>query len=261
MTRPPITELSISVHCCTTPAVSRPALDNPAACCIALHIDPDGDPRIWRLTDELRGTATFFWSASDAAKHAIRCISRLRLLNEIPRTRQDSPGCGLICLEVQSHRVWTDWLKSLSPDERWHVDLWRSGGTATETRRGTNKHCECGHAFPSTRHLFEDCPTYAAYRATLSTAHKLPPNFWTNRWRVTSKTGWITTDAARSLDRRANMQVAACRLALHILLKRGPPGLMPSIGTDAVPQRRPLQQQRTPHGAAGRTRPPSASVN
>ncbi|CAK0848813.1 unnamed protein product, partial [Prorocentrum cordatum] len=54
-------------------------------------------------------------------------------------------------------------------------------------------------------------------RARLSAEFQIPPEWRAAQPRVTAKSGWITCSAGPSTQRRAQLQVAACRLGLEIL--------------------------------------------
>jgi hypothetical protein len=54
-------------------------------------------------------------------------------------------------------------------------------------------------------------------RRRLNDEYGIPGGWWGAQPRCTAKTGWIVLDAARTPERRAILQVAACRLGLAIV--------------------------------------------
>ena len=161
-----------------------------------------------------------FWSGSPEAEHALRVISRIRLLNTIQRGRNDAEGHEHIDPEVASHNTWTKWTGTLDQIQRCRLNVWRSGAISTPTRRGESK-LECNfckaEVSPSARHYWSECAHFQNKRQELSIQFRIGQQFWTNSPRVVAKTGWITLSSAQSIGRRAELQVAACTLGLSIM--------------------------------------------
>ena len=226
---------------------------------VQLLVRHDDDPRVldathhlWEEDAELDeeyhadGAYHVFWSGSPEAEHAIRATSRIRCLQMVRHTRHDADGIERVDVEIGSHKYWKKFVNSLDVLSRSLLNVWRSGAVSTQTRRQSAAPCEhCGAAImASARHLWTECPRFEEERIRLQNKYKLPGVFWASQPRVLSKSGWVTIDAAATLDRRAEMQVAACTLAVYILKKRGDlvpfsaPGLRPG------PADQPDQQHR-----------------
>ena len=131
-----------------------------------LRVSPSDDARVLEATSDLRGESTDFWTLD--AEHAIRIISRIRLLQAVRRSRNDSEGIDDVCVETQSHRTWTRFSRGLPPAQARLLGIFRSGAISTGTRRRTSRPCECGHEHPSARHLLQECPTFELKRQEIS---------------------------------------------------------------------------------------------
>ena len=160
------------------------------------------------------------YAALAEGQHLLRVAARIQLLSTIKPTRLDSEGSTRIDLAAQSHAQWADWRKSLNTDQIRHLNIFRGGATRTPTRRVHHRItcCPfCGADLPSVRHFWVECPHFQPTRLALEAAYAIPPTWWACQPRVTSKSGWITIDAAPTLARRATLQVASCRLGMAIV--------------------------------------------
>ena len=70
----------------------------------------------------------------------------------------------------------------------------------------------------SARHFWQECKRFDALRAELQALYDLPPGWWALQPKCTSKTRWILTSAHPVALARVNMQIAACRLGIAIML-------------------------------------------
>lgn len=164
-----------------------------------------------------------------AGAHAARICARVAVLATVHRTRFDSEGVDTIDLEAQSAQAWKRWLRSLTPKQRSQLSIWRGGAVRTPMRRWSRPgvadprqrcaHCNCELA--SARHYWAECPRFDAARGAMEREYRIPPAWWAAQPRCTSKTGWITTAAGRTARRRAELQVAACRMGLAVVQANG----------------------------------------
>jgi hypothetical protein len=150
----------------------------------------------------------------------MRICARTVALASVARGRGDAEGIDHIDLEAQSCKVWTTWVASLNPTLAAWLRVWRGGAVRTRTRRWRDAaqqcaFCPCRHA--SARHLWADCPRFDAKRVELQLNVGVAPAWWAEQPRCTAASGWITVGAGPTLRRRAELQVAACRLALKIM--------------------------------------------
>ena len=196
---------------------------------------------------------------------------RRSLLNAIPTSRNDHQGHTRVDIDAQSNTVWSKWRKSLSNHDRAILNVWRSGASRTPTRRYYRPNSDdhnttacpyCQHEYASTRHFWAECPAFHAMRQQLSRQHNIPHGWWWQQPRITSKSGWITYDAGDTTTIRANRQIAACKLGIHILdrLANNKPTTTNETSNDAA-QRRTTQatltaQHLTQHNAGERTPSP-----
>ena len=193
---------------------------------VLLKASSDDDPRVLQLVRSLdiHRQSLRFWAHSDHAQHVVRVISRIRCLMLAQTSRLDSEGISDVDIDASSHASWINWLRSLSNHRTFLLNIWRCGAISTPTRRQSSVPCSfCGFAFPSARHYWVECSRFDTTRQALTTEFNLPASFWTDQPRVTSKSGWITQRAADSLARRAQLQVASCRLALVVMETLGFP--------------------------------------
>ena len=193
---------------------------------IRVSISPTDDVRVFKATQKVRGADPHsFWTGNAAAEHALRIIARIRCLQSVKGTRNDSEGIDRVDLEASSHKRWTEWLKNLSAEQTKALDIFRSGAIQTPTRLRSGAQCQwCGFAWPSARHYWQDCPHFATLRLAARRTYKLPPCFFLRQPRVTSKSGWITYAAGRTVERRAILQIAACEVGLAIVSAAFVPG-------------------------------------
>jgi hypothetical protein len=188
-----------------------------------------------------------FRAADDEpTSHLLRQFARIVLLKGIRRTRLDHEGCERIDVEAQSAKPWTEWRRRLSPSRARWVHLWRAAGVARSPTRRHHDDAEaatcplCG-VFASMRHLWAECPMYADARRRIGRKHQIPEAWWARQPRVTSKSGWITTDGGPTTWVRAQRQVAAAELAILIFSDlcaadsagdEGGGGATPSVGEE-----------------------------
>lgn len=195
-------------------------------------LPPSAGPELRRLAARAAQPAAglvpgpgHFWCAAEAGQHLLRHLARRRLLDGIPATRRDREGHDRVCIEAQSAGPWTEWRRKLPTPDANALAVWRAGATRTPTRLchtdggpGASTTCPfCTHPHASTRHWWAECPRFANDRANLAAAHGIDAGWWHRQPRVTSKTGWVTYDAAPTVRRRSRCQVAAATLALRVL--------------------------------------------
>ena len=184
------------------------------------------DHRIKKITAKLRAGRNWFWTGTPEAEHAIRACCRLRLLGTCAPSRHDSEGVDRIDIEASSTKQWTNFTKGLTEDERRALSIWHSGATHTQTRRWHNGHTPveeilctlCKQPCPSARHLWASCPGTQQYRTELGALYHVNQNWWLAQPKVTSKTGWITLDAANNVERRGALQACACAMGIKIVM-------------------------------------------
>ena len=158
-------------------------------------------------------------------RHALRTRARRMLLSRINRSRFDCEGVEDIDVDCTRHKVWCDWIKSLSPPDTTALCIWRSGAIWTPTRRYHRPRVPqpeltvcpfCGYEAASARHFWSDCPRFNNVRSELQSMHHIAASWWQSQPRCTSKSGWITRQAARTAALRAHCAVAACKLGIRI---------------------------------------------
>lgn len=161
-----------------------------------------------------------------AGAHAARIAGRVKALSVVRNTRYDAEGIRDVDLEAQSQPVWTRWARTLPDDGRRDLRIWRGGAVWTPTRRWSFRGqeederircCYCGFDRASARHFWTECPRFDAQRSGLEREFNIHPSWWSRQPRCTAKTGWITAAAGPTVQRRAELQVAACRLGLHVM--------------------------------------------
>jgi hypothetical protein len=170
-------------------------------------------------TEERDGHAVI--DCSQRGHHAVRIAARATLLASVKLTRNDSEGIGNVDVDASSGPRWKKWVASLSGADRTLLTIYRAGASSTPTRRGgmmQSMDCQfCGADFASLRHFWALCPRFLASRTRLEQCYSLDPGWWASQPRCTAKSGWITFDAHVEPARRADLQVAACKLAFDIL--------------------------------------------
>ena len=149
------------------------------------------------------------WSDEQEAKHVLRVVGRARLLSCVPVTRRDTEGIEQVDVDASGSKSYKDWRNSLNPNDRALLEIFRSGGASTPTRR---QHGEvqaqdvcpcCGHPCkPSMRHFVVECPHFQQERRRAEEAHIMKPEVWAELPRVTTKSGWITFQADPQKSRR-----------------------------------------------------------
>ncbi|CAE8591885.1 unnamed protein product [Polarella glacialis] len=142
--------------------------------------------------------------------------------------RFDAEGIDSVDVEAQSHHKWKQFLKenNADPHTAMLLNVWRHGAIHTATRRW-HKPGQCnahlmvcrlrGAALDSARHRWAECPGYADVWLQLSVAYGISEEWWTAQPRCTAKSGWITRMAAATVEERANLQVAACKMGMAVM--------------------------------------------
>ncbi|CAK0846118.1 unnamed protein product [Prorocentrum cordatum] len=194
-----------------------------------LQYDPERGVQFRRSVDEpdvrvrrLCGRRHIFWSDEEMVPHLLRQVCRARTLAHASASRHDSEGVDQIDLEASSARAWSTFRDSLTLEDRIHLKIFRCGATHSPTRRWSNTRPDltaacpsCGGPHrPSARHYVAECAALAGFRQELNDAYHIPPGWWARQPRATLKTGWITFPAHASAARRAELQVAVCRMGL-----------------------------------------------
>ena len=197
--------------------------------CLLFRAKSDADPRI-------RARAPFRADTSEGA-HVIRVAARVVALSFRPEacaklTRYDLEGIESIDVEASSSQVWTQWAHSLSNEQRKDLRLWRGGAVPLPTRRHWRRKlgqldvpCPwCDSTRPSARHMFVECCRFRPLRREHEAEFRIPPAWWQSQPEGTTKSGWITFNAARVGERRAALQVAPCKLGICIVQACFDPG-------------------------------------
>ncbi|CAK0796724.1 unnamed protein product [Prorocentrum cordatum] len=194
-----------------------------------LQYDPERGVQFRRSVDEpdvrvrrLCGRRHIFWSDEEMVPHLLRQVCRARALAHASASRHDSEGVDQIDLEASSARAWSTFRDSLTLEDRIHLKIFRCGATHSPTRRWSTTRPDltaacpsCGGPHrPSARHYVAECAALAGFRQELNDAYHIPPGWWARQPRATLKTGWITFPAHASAARRAELQVAVCRMGL-----------------------------------------------
>jgi hypothetical protein len=202
--------------------------------------DPRTDCAMQAGNEELCKSGLFFGhrdgrvisTALPAGQHAIRIAARVAALRSVRMTRHDAEGIENVDMEAQSHPVWKKYLKesNADPQRAMLLSVWRHGAIHTATRRWyrtdqCNAHltvCRlCGADLDSARHRWAECPGYADVRVQLSVAYGIGEGWWLAQPRCTAKSGWITLAAAITVEERACLQVAACKMGMAIMARSG----------------------------------------
>jgi hypothetical protein len=194
-----------------------------------LQYDPERGVQFRRSVDEpdvrvrrLCGRRHIFWNDEEMVPHLLRQVCRARALAHASASRHDSEGVDQIDLEASSARAWSTFRDSLTLEDRIHLKIFRCGATHSPTRRWSTTRPDltaacpsCGGPHrPSARHYVAECAALAGFRQELNDAYHIPPGWWARQPRATLKTGWITFPAHASAARRAELQVAVCRMGL-----------------------------------------------
>ena len=114
----------------------------------------------------------------------------------------------------------TSWRNSLSSFQSLLLRICRGGTVFTPTRRYQENSGPCPFCkapVPSMRHFWADCPRFQSVCASIMLEYGLDAAWFSQQPRCTAKTGFITFQASPSPQRREQMQVATCKLALAIL--------------------------------------------
>ena len=116
-------------------------------------------------------------------------------------------------------------MASLCAELKSLLSIWRAGAIGTQTKRCENRAVEldrmkcfmCGKQYyASARHLWAECDAFGMQRRVLEIKYKLPARWWQRQPMVTSKSGWVRLGAEAIVDRRCEMQVAACEMGLLV---------------------------------------------
>ncbi|CAE8688704.1 unnamed protein product, partial [Polarella glacialis] len=76
-------------------------------------------------------------------------------------------------------------------------------------------------ALDSARHRWAECPGYADVRLQLSVTCGISEEWWTAQPRCAARSRWITCTAAATVEKRANLQGAACKMGMAIIEMSG----------------------------------------
>ena len=192
---------------------------------VLLCASDDDDPRVLQAIEHAGvpgGLERAFQTDTPGGQHALRLIARVRCLQTVRMSRQDSEAAHLVHLPSQSALCWRRWRASLTSAEAARLRLWRAGAVGSPTRhshrRGFSPQCKlCGAPLASTRHLWAECPFFAWDRHQLEEAFRVPAVWWSCQPRITAKSGWITTLADSDAQRLPLLQIMACRLAVIVV--------------------------------------------
>ena len=147
------------------------------------------------------------------------------ILNQICHTRFDAEGYDQINLDAYSSIAYKKITDNLSSSDLTCLFVWKSGAIKTPTRRfykrphepESRKICPwCSFPRASARHFFVDCIRFEDLRFSLQNSHHIPPPWWANQPRCTSKSGWIVHQAALTQDQRVDCAIAVCKLGIVI---------------------------------------------
>ena len=162
---------------------------------VLLCASADDDPRVLQAIEHASvpgGMARAFQTDTPGGQHALRLIARVRCLQTVRMSRQDSEAAHLVHLPSQSAPCWRRWRLSLTSAEAARLRLWRAGAVGSPTRhshrRGFSPQCKlCGAPLASTRHLWAECPFFAWDRHQLEEAFRVPATWWSCQPRITAK--------------------------------------------------------------------------
>lgn len=202
------------------------AIDPHLGLCLQL---PNGeDKRIMDMTRALRaGSSKCFWTAGPLAEHIVRQICRVRALSTCAKERHDTKGVEKIDIEAQSHILWTRYIRSLDADSANALTIFRSGAMRTQTRScgysrvdPRNMICAfCHGTGPSAAHLVTCCPGFTECRRSAARRNDVSGDWWSSLHKITASSGWVTLDAAHTIEKRVKKQIAVCELAIMIFPK------------------------------------------
>ena len=152
---------------------------------------------------------------------ALRLCARRACLREVQTSCWDSEGVDEVDLEASSHRSWSSRRRSLAPEQQTLLAIYRVGAVSTPTRRvgmGLSTACPACHGVDaSMRHFMIHWPAFDDFRSQLQRKFNIHPGWWRLLPRITAKSGWISTSAARTPDKRARLQMAVARLTIEIM--------------------------------------------
>jgi hypothetical protein len=155
--------------------------------------------------------------------HTCRDMARVAALKQVVASRQDSEGLAQVDVEAVSAKPFKSFRASVQDgSQNWRaLRAWRGGAVSMPTRnhRHSSTGCWwCGEARASARHMWTECPHFCEEREALQKEFDIPASWWKAQPRCTSKSGWITFKAAKSVEERSRRMVAACRLGMQIVL-------------------------------------------
>ena len=101
---------------------------------IKISIRENDDSRIEKVTSQVRGHSKACWTSDPRAAHAIRAVARIRCLQFVKRTRQDSEGVEKVDVDASSHAGFKKWAKGLDQFEALCLEIFRSGAVKSKTR-------------------------------------------------------------------------------------------------------------------------------
>lgn len=171
--------------------------------------------------------AEVFDASSESGRHTCRAIARVCCLMRqvrVSRPRFDVRGLEGADVEVLAATAWKKWKSALSPQEVGALRLWRSGAILSPTRFVNRRDptCPfCAAEWASARHLWADCPHFDDRRQQLQTEVGFDAGWWSRQPSCTSKSGWVTFDAARTRGRRVAASIAANKLGIDVVIALG----------------------------------------
>lgn len=169
----------------------------------------------------LRSFPDVFRADDNLGQHVCRVAARVACLGRAMVSRKDSEGLDRADVEAASTKVWKRWKQSIvDPDEVRALRSWRGGCVSSPSRNQSHRShtCHwCGVEWASARHLWAECPRFAPMRLQLEKEMSVPAQWWAEQPRCTSKSGWVTVDAAPSVEERGARMVAACRLGMAVV--------------------------------------------
>jgi len=153
--------------------------------------------------------------------HVLRVVARAQMLQLQKVARFDEEGTRQIDIEAQSQPCWKKWKSTLSRVDLGALTVLRGGAAWSPTRSDwtdvEKRKCPwCAELLASQRHFFAECCRFGPYRVQLQQQYKVPATWWQSQPRVTAKSGWVVVSAASSVERRAELQIMACSLGIHI---------------------------------------------
>lgn len=164
-----------------------------------------------------------FDASSPAGHHACRAIARVCCLLRQARARQpryDSQGLEHVDVEVLTAPAWKKWKAGLSARDFGALRVWRGGAVLSPTRLANRRDpvCPfCAKEWASARHLWADCPRFEERRQQLQEEAGFDAGWWSRQPTCTSKSGWVTFDAARTGGKRVAATIAACKIGIDVV--------------------------------------------